>query len=69
MNHGRLAVLGAFVHRHRGRVVIGWVVALVAILALSPMLKGSSDADFETKGSESARALAVLARFGPRVRR
>jgi putative drug exporter of the RND superfamily len=52
--------LGTFVHHHRGRVVLGWVVALVAILALSPMLKGSSDANFETTGSESARASAVL---------
>jgi RND superfamily putative drug exporter len=59
-HHGRMGRLGAFVHRHRGRVVIGWVVALVAILALSPMLKGSSNANFETKGSESGRASAVL---------
>jgi RND superfamily putative drug exporter len=56
----RLARLGAFVHRRRGRVILGWVVALVAILALAPMIKGSSNADFETKGSESARASAVL---------
>jgi RND superfamily putative drug exporter len=58
--HGRLGRLGAFVHRRRGRVVVGWVVALVAIIALAPMLKGSSNADFETKGSESARASALL---------
>jgi putative drug exporter of the RND superfamily len=58
--HGRLGRLGAFVHRRRGRVVVGWVVALVAIIAVAPMLKGSSDADFETKGSESARASALL---------
>jgi RND superfamily putative drug exporter len=59
-HHGRLGRLGAFVHRRRGRVVLAWVVALVAILALAPMIKGSSNADFETKGSESARAAAVL---------
>jgi putative drug exporter of the RND superfamily len=58
--HGRLGRLGAFVHRRRRRVVLAWVVALVAVLALAPMLKGSSNADFETKGSESARASAVL---------
>ena len=39
---------------------MGWVVALVAIIALAPMLKGSSNADFQTKGSESARASALL---------
>jgi RND superfamily putative drug exporter len=59
-HHGRLGRLGAFVHRRRGRVVVGWVVALVAIIALAPMLKGSSNADFETKGSDSARASALL---------
>ncbi len=59
-HHGRLARLGALVHRRRRRVVLAWVVALVAILALAPMIKGSSNADFETKGSESARASAVL---------
>jgi putative drug exporter of the RND superfamily len=59
-HHGRLAGLGAFVHRRRKRVVLAWVVALAAILALAPMIKGSSNANFETKGSESARASAVL---------
>jgi len=62
---GRLARLGALVHRRRGRVVLGWVVALVAILFLAPMIKGSSNANFETKGSESARALGVLQQHFP----
>ena len=62
---GRMARLGAFVHRRRGRVVLAWVVALVAILVLAPMIKGSSNADFETKGSESARASAVLKEHFP----
>jgi putative drug exporter of the RND superfamily len=59
-HRGRLADLGAFVHRRRKRVVLAWVVALAAILAIAPMIKGSSNANFETKGSESARASAVL---------
>jgi RND superfamily putative drug exporter len=59
-HHGRLARLGALVHRRRKRVVLAWVVALAAILAIAPMIKGSSNANFETKGSESARASAVL---------
>jgi len=58
--HGRLGRLGAFVHRRRGRVVLAWVAALVAIIALGPLLKGSSNANFETKGSESERASALL---------
>ena len=55
-----MSKLGAFVHRRRKRVVLAWVVALAAILAIAPMIKGSSNANFETKGSESARASAVL---------
>ena len=60
LSHGRMGRLGAFVHRRRGRVVLAWVIGLVAILVLAPMLKGSSDANFQTKGSESARATALL---------
>ncbi|HWH93059.1 MAG TPA: MMPL family transporter [Baekduia sp.] len=58
--HGRLGRLGAIVHRRRGRVVLGWIAALIAVIALAPLLKGSSEADFQTKGSESARASALL---------
>jgi putative drug exporter of the RND superfamily len=59
-HRGRLGRLGAFVHRRRGRVVLGWIAALIAIIALAPLLKGSSNANFETKGSESERASALL---------
>jgi putative drug exporter of the RND superfamily len=64
-DHGRLGRLGAFVHRHRGRVVLGWVAALVAVLALSPVLKGTFQADFGTKGSESEKASTLLAQRFP----
>jgi putative drug exporter of the RND superfamily len=56
----RMGRLGALVHRRRGRVVLGWVAALVAVIALAPLLKGPFEAEFNTKGSESARASAVL---------
>ena len=59
-DHGGLGRLGAFVHRHRGRVVLGWVAALAAILALTPLLRGTYQADFATKGSESERAASLL---------
>jgi putative drug exporter of the RND superfamily len=65
IDHGRLGRLGAFVHRHRGRVVLGWVVALAAVLALTPLLRGTFQADFATKGSESERAAKVLAQRFP----
>ena len=64
-DHGRLGRLGAFVHRHRGRVVLGWVAALAAVLALTPLLRGTFQADFATKGSESERAASVLAQRFP----
>ena len=65
IDHGRLGRLGAFVHRHRGRVVLAWVAALVAVIALSPLLKGSFQADFATKGSESEKAASLLAQRFP----
>jgi RND superfamily putative drug exporter len=64
-DHGRLGRLGAFVHRHRGRVVLGWLAALVAVLTLTPLLKGPFEADFATKGSESERASSLLAQRFP----
>jgi len=59
-DHGRLGRLGAFVHRRRRRVVLAWVVALAAIVALTPLVRGSFNADFATGGSESARATTLL---------
>jgi putative drug exporter of the RND superfamily len=59
-DHGRLGRLGALVHRRRGRVVLAWVAALVAVIALSPMLAGDFDADFGTNDSESQRAATLV---------
>jgi RND superfamily putative drug exporter len=59
-DHGALGRLGALVHRRRGRIVLAWAAALVAVIALAPVLKGPFQADFNTKGSESARATALL---------
>jgi RND superfamily putative drug exporter len=52
--------LGSFVHRRRGRIVLAWIAALVAILAITPQLKGSFQADYSTKGSDSDKATTVL---------
>jgi RND superfamily putative drug exporter len=59
-DHGRLGRLGAFVYRRRRRIVLAWVVALAAIIALTPLVRGSFNADFDSKSSESGRAAAVL---------
>ncbi len=64
-DHGRLGRLGAFIHRHRGRVVLAWIAALVAIIAIAPQLKGTFQADFATKGSESERAATLMAQHFP----
>jgi putative drug exporter of the RND superfamily len=42
--------------RRRGRMVLAWVLALVAIAALSPTIAGEFDADYSTPNSESAAA-------------
>jgi RND superfamily putative drug exporter len=57
--------LGAFVHRHRGRVVLAWLAALVAVIALAPQLKGTFQADFATNGSDSERASTLLSERFP----
>jgi putative drug exporter of the RND superfamily len=54
---GRLADL-AF--RRRGRMVLAWIAALAAVIALAPALAGEYDAEFSTPGSESAAAAELL---------
>jgi putative drug exporter of the RND superfamily len=56
----RLARLGDLAYRRRGRMVLGWIALLAAVLALTPAIAGEFDADFETAGSESAAAADVL---------
>ena len=61
---GRLARLAGVAWRRRGRVLAGWIVALVAILAIGPQIAGDWDADYSTPGSESkAAADRVAAAF------
>ena len=63
--HGRLGRLAAWTHRHRGRMVLAWIAALVAIIALSPIVAGDYNADFGTDGSESEDAAAVIEEHFP----
>ena len=60
IDHGRLGRLGGFVHRHRGRVVLAWVAGADRRPGPQPLLRGTFQADFATKGSESERAATVL---------
>jgi putative drug exporter of the RND superfamily len=63
---GRLARLADVSHRRRRRVVLAWLAAVVAVIALAPLLAGEFDADFGTPGSESARAADLIEAHFPR---
>src|SRR5918995_4074162 len=49
----RLAHLADIAYRHRGRVVVAWIVALIAIIGVGSSLAGEFEADYDTPGSES----------------
>jgi len=54
----RLGRLAALAHRRRGRMVLAWIAALVAV---APLVAGDAASDFSTPGSESARVERLLA--------
>src|SRR5687768_5221566 len=55
-----LARLADIAYRHRGKVVLSWIAAMVAIIVLGSALKGEYNADYDTPGSESKSAGDVL---------
>ena len=62
---GRLARLAAFAHRRRRAMVAGWIVALVAVIALAPRIAGEFTADYSAPGSDSQAARQLVEeRFG-----
>ncbi|HEY7456199.1 MAG TPA: MMPL family transporter [Solirubrobacterales bacterium] len=61
----RLARLADICYRRRGRVVLVWIVAAVAIIGLGSSFAGEYEADYNTPGSESKRAGELTeSRFG-----
>src|SRR5688572_26966309 len=56
----RLGRLADLAYRRRGRMVLAWIAALAAVIAITPALAGDSDADFGTKGSESEQVAQLL---------
>jgi RND superfamily putative drug exporter len=52
----RLTHLADIAYRHRGRVVVAWIVALIAIIGIGSSLAGEFQADYDTPGSESKAA-------------
>jgi putative drug exporter of the RND superfamily len=62
---GRLARLAAFAYRRRRAMVAGWLVALVAVVALAPRIAGEFTADYSAPGSDSQAARQLVEeRFG-----
>jgi putative drug exporter of the RND superfamily len=62
---GRLARLAAFAYRRRRTMVAGWLVALVAVVALAPRIAGEFTADYSAPGSDSQAARQLVEnRFG-----
>jgi putative drug exporter of the RND superfamily len=62
---GRLARLGAFAYRRRRAMLAGWIVALVAVVALAPRIAGEFTADYSAPGSDSQAARQLVEeRFG-----
>ncbi len=57
---GPLGRLAGVSFRHRGRIVLAWVAALVAAIALAASLGGEFTADYSAPGSDSAQAQRVL---------
>src|SRR3954469_16416307 len=60
-----LTKLADLAYRRRGRMVLGWIVAVVVIIGLGSALAGEFNADYNTPGSESkAAADLTQQRFG-----
>jgi RND superfamily putative drug exporter len=61
----QLARLADFAYRRRGRMLVGWIVAAVAIIGVGSSLAGEFNADYNTPGSESKAASELTEqRFG-----
>jgi RND superfamily putative drug exporter len=60
-----LARLADVAYRRRGRMVLAWIVAMVAIIGVGSSLAGEYNADYNTPGSESKAASELTEqRFG-----
>jgi putative drug exporter of the RND superfamily len=58
----RLARLADIAYRHRGRMVLAWIVATVVLIGLGSALAGEYHADYNTPGSESKAASELTER-------
>jgi putative drug exporter of the RND superfamily len=61
----RLTQLADIAYRHRGRMVLGWIVAMVLIIGVGSSLAGDFNANYDTPGSDSKAASDITKeRFG-----
>src|ERR671918_1924471 len=51
-----LARLAASACRHRGRMVLVWIVSAIVIIGVGSSLAGEYEADYDTPGSDSEKA-------------
>jgi putative drug exporter of the RND superfamily len=58
---GRLARLARLAYRRRRLMVASWLAALVAVIALAPMLAGDFSQDYAVPGSDSREARDLIA--------
>ena len=58
---GPLARLARFAYRRRRLTVASWVAALVAVIALAPIVEGEFSADYAVPGSDSREARELIA--------
>jgi putative drug exporter of the RND superfamily len=54
-----LARLADISYRHRGKVVLAWIAAMVVIIGVGSSLAGEYEADYHTPGSESKEASEI----------
>src|SRR5262249_38621043 len=59
---GALARLADLAYRRRGRVIVAWIPALAAVIALGSLVGGNYHADYTTPGSDSAAAASLIER-------
>ena len=61
----RLTRLADYSYRHRGRVVLLWIAAMVVIIGVGSSLAGDFNANYDTPGSDSKAASDITKqRFG-----
>jgi RND superfamily putative drug exporter len=62
---GFLARLADLAYRRRGRMLLAWVFATAAVVAVAPRLAGDFSSEFTTAGSESEAAAELIAERFP----